>query len=84
MHIELTEWLQEWCDKEPKIVARYAIDRDTKEECFHDIYDKYERPLRYCSGYFIKLNDPNLHKEYKEWLRNNLTFDLYYGGGIVD
>lgn len=83
-HIELTEYYNDWRDEKQKIKDHYVVNEETKEKCFYLIYDKYERPLRYCNGYYIRLDDPKLQEEYREWKKNNMTIDLYYGGGVVD
>lgn len=68
---------------------------DTKEETitassWEDVckvfYEKNNR-LRHCNGSYYTFANQDDADRYKEW-QNNLShqesFDLYYGGGIVD
>lgn len=66
-----------------RIVKTFVVEGDTKDELFRNAYP-HERTLRYCNGFFTKFEDAKLDEEYREWLKTNLTIELYYGNGVVD
>lgn len=66
-----------------RVLKNYHVEAKTKEECFKEIYP-YERTLRYCNGYYIRINDSELEKEYLEWKKTGVDIMMYYGGGVVD
>jgi hypothetical protein len=59
---------------------------ESLDDVFKILYTNNNR-LRYCNGYFYKIKDKDIEKQYKEWLTilpHWYSFDLYYNGGIVD
>lgn len=87
MTMELTEFRRVelgFRDYDDVPVERHRVEGDGKEACFRETYTRFERPLRYINDRHIRLDDPALEREYREWLRHNLTMDLYYGDGTVD
>lgn len=67
-----------------KVYKRFTVTGETEEECFKKIYTGYERSLRYCSGYYIELDDPQQHDRYQGWKQHGVTIEMYYGNGTVD
>jgi hypothetical protein len=64
-----------------KLVAENEID------LFEQFYKKNNQ-LKYCNGHYYEFVDNNVKARYKEWLQSDdykaKSFNLYYGGGIVD
>ena len=56
-------------------------------DLFEQFYKKNNQ-LRYCNGHYYEFADANVKVRYKEWLNSDdykaKSFNLYYGGGIVD
>ena len=44
--------------------------------------------LRYCNGSYYKFKDEEWENKYKQWLKSDeykkMSFNLFYGNGIVD
>jgi hypothetical protein len=61
--------------------------RGDKRDIFIQFY-KLNNSLRYCNGSYYRFRDSSLGDGYDEWLRSDdyksISFDLYYGGGVVD
>ncbi|MBR6515477.1 MAG: hypothetical protein IKT40_01340 [Bacilli bacterium] len=56
------------------------------EELFVKFYKANNR-LRYCNGSYYKFANKELEVKYYQWIAiipNSMSFDLYYGDGIVD
>lgn len=56
------------------------------DEVFERFY-KANRKYRYCNGMYYKFTDKNVEYLYQLWndsMPRSRSFDLYYGGGIVD
>lgn len=56
-----------------------------------DIFEKFYKKnnsLRYCNGSYYEFQNQEWKQKYNEWLHSddykNKSFELYYGGGIVD
>jgi hypothetical protein len=56
-----------------------------------DIFENYyklNKRLKYCNGSYYEFKDIEWENKYKEWLKSDdyqkKSFNLYYGGGIVD
>ena len=81
--IEAGTWIGTYHVKDEKVQTRFKVTGDTEEECFKKIYPS-ERSLRYCNGYFIELDDPELNKRYIEWKKHGVTIEMFYGNGTVD
>jgi len=59
---------------------------ETEDALFEEFYKKNNQ-LRYCNGCYFEFKDSVKQEEYKEWRKNlshSRSFELYYGGGIVD
>lgn len=67
-----------------KVYRNFTVEADTEEECFKKIYCSYERPLRYCSGYYIELEDHNQHQRYLDWKQHGVTVEMFYGSNVYD
>lgn len=56
-------------------------------DLFEQFYKKNNQ-LRYCNGHYYEFADASVKARYKEWLNSDdyktKSFNLYYGGGIVD
>lgn len=56
-------------------------------DIFEQFYKKNNR-LRYCNGSYYKFQDKEWEQKYSEWLKSDdykeKSFQLYYGGGVVD
>ena len=54
---------------------------------FEQFYKK-NNSLRYCNGSYYTFQDKEWEKKYSEWLQSDdykkKSFELYYGGGVVD
>ena len=58
----------------------------TMDEVFEKFYNS-NRHLRYCNDLYYKFTDKNVEHLYQLWndsMSYSRSFDLYYGGGIVD
>lgn len=73
-----------YSDNKPK--GEKFIYEGTMDEVFEKFY-KANRTLRYCNGMYYKFADKNVQHLYQLWsdsMPHSRSFDLYYGGGIVD
>ena len=56
-------------------------------DIFEQFYKKNNQ-LRYCNGSYYKFQDIEWEHKYNEWLKSDdykkKSFNLYYGGGVVD
>ena len=56
-------------------------------DLFEQFYKKNNQ-LRYCNGHYYEFADEKVKARYKEWLKSDdyktKSFNLHYGGGIVD
>lgn len=63
-----------------------SIYEGTMDEVFVKHY-KSNNALRYCNGMYYRFTDKNVQHLYQLWndsMPRSRSFDLYYGGGIVD
>jgi hypothetical protein len=69
------------------ITSQKVISGETDIEIFETFY-KENNSLRYCNGSFYTFVLREWTKKYHEWLDSDdykqKSFDLYYGGGVVD
>ena len=65
------------------VTETHVVEGGTLKECFRKAYP-FQRSLRYCSGYRIQFRDPDIDKQYRQWLRTGVDIQLYYGGGTID
>ena len=72
------------CNSE--ITRTEDLSAETEDALFESFYKKNNQ-LKYCNGSYYEFVDNADQERYQEW-RNNLSharsFDLYYGGGVVD
>ena len=70
-----------------EIKKQKEIEGNNEIEIFEKFY-KLNNSLRYCNGSYYKFNDLEWENKYNEWLKSDdykkKSFNLYYGGGIVD
>lgn len=59
------------------------IKGDTFADCCIQIY-KLERSARYNNYLHYSFEDREIEKNYHEWKKDGVTFDLYYGNATVD
>jgi hypothetical protein len=76
--------------QDSEITRQETIEGNTEIELFEKFY-KLNNSLRYCNGsYYTFVYDKKYNWEikYKAWLNSEdykkKSFDLYYGGGVVD
>ena len=75
--------VEDWRTRKEKVIETHNIEADTFSEAFAKAYP-HERSLRYCSGHYIRIREPEYHKKYLTWKQTGLTIDMYYGSGVVD
>ena len=72
---------------DPEIKRTETIEAKTEIELFEEFYNKNNQ-LRYCNGHYYEFAEKELRNNYKNWLNSDdykaKSFNLYYGGGIVD
>jgi hypothetical protein len=70
-----------------EIKRQEDIEAETDIDIF-EIFYKKNNSLRYCNGSYYKFKDIEWEKKYQDWLKSddykNKSFNLYYGGGVVD
>jgi hypothetical protein len=70
-----------------EIKRQEDIEAETDIDIF-EIFYKKNNSLRYCNGSYYKFKDIEWGKKYQDWLKSddykNKSFNLYYGGGVVD
>lgn len=66
-----------------KVVQVHRVVGNGPDSCFRQVYG-LERSARYDSARRYEIQDPELEDRYRNWLRGNLTVDLYYGSATVD
>jgi hypothetical protein len=53
-----------------------------------EAFYKLNNQLRYCNGAYYTFQDPIWKEKYDAWLKSDdykqKSFNLYYGGGVVD
>lgn len=68
-------------------VYEEEISGDTEMDLFIQFY-KLNNKLKYCNGCYFKWNDSKWDAKYNQWLNSNefkkISFELYYGSGVVD
>lgn len=61
---------------------------EPNEISIFETFYKMNNQMRYCNGYSYKFQDKSWETKYKEWLKSDdyqqKSFNLYYGGGVVD
>ena len=70
-----------------KVIRQETIEAETEIELFEQFY-KLNNSLRYCNGSYYKWQDVEWQNKYSLWLKSDdykkKSFNLYYGGGVVD
>ena len=69
--------------RDKRQIIKKTIVGETLEECFKTLYS-FERGARYNNHLYYNFFDEDLEKQYLEWRKNNVTIEMYYGGGVVD
>ncbi len=62
------------------------IEKPTEDEIFEEFYTR-NNSLRYCNGSYWKFTNAEDNDRYMAWVKSLTvarSFNLYYGGGIVD
>ena len=69
------------------ITGQETIEAETDIELFEQFY-KLNNRLRYCNGSYYKWVEAEWETKYQNWLKSEdykkKSFNLYYGGGVVD
>lgn len=72
---------------ESEIKRQENIEADEEIDIFEKFY-KMNNSLRYCNGAYYRFSTSEWQDKYNEWLNSDdykkKSFDLYYGGGVVD
>jgi hypothetical protein len=65
--------------------------KEIEDENEISLFEKFyalNNSLRYCNGSYYKFQDQHWEQKYNNWLKSNdykaKSFNLYFGGGIVD
>lgn len=70
-----------------KIVGQEELEAESDIEMFEKFYG-LNNSLRYCNGSYYKFQDQKWTDKYQAWLKSDdykaKSFNLYYGGGVVD
>ena len=72
------------CNSEIKKTEELSA--ETEDALFEIFYKKNNR-LQQCNGAYYKFDDKADQSRYQEWIKNlshDRSFNLYYGGGVVD
>ena len=74
-------------DQSSEIVSKKEISGETEIDIFESFY-KLNNSLRYCNGSYYEFVNNEWEQKYKDWLKSDdyktKSFNLYYGGGVVD
>ena len=83
----------EYWDRESRLTSNSIFKRDveieanTEIELFEKFY-KLNNNLRYCNGSYYLWKDAEWKAKYDLWLKSDdykkKSFNLFYGGGVVD
>ena len=69
------------------ITTQKTIENTTEIGLFEQFY-KLNNSLRYCNGSHYTFKDKELEQKYQIWLKSDdykqKSFNLFYGGGVVD
>ena len=72
---------------ESVLVRTEDISGDDDIQLFEVFYKKNNQ-LRYCNGSYYTFKDSEWAEKYYDWLKSDdyksKSFNLYYGGGVVD
>ena len=68
------------------IIKRVVVWEGSKEVIFKKFYAE-NNSLRYCNGSHYKFKEAEIQQEYITWyksLSKAVTFNMFYGNGVVD
>jgi len=57
------------------------------EDALFEMFYKKNNQLKYCNGAYYEFVDKTDQNRYQEWIKNlshARSFNLFYGGGVVD
>lgn len=77
------EYVKDWRTGKERVVERHEVEAQTCEKAFLKAYP-YERGLRYCSGHYMRIAEPEYMEKYTAWKHTGLTPSIYYGSSTVD
>lgn len=69
---------------------KYSKDEKITGTCWEELFVKFYKlnnRLRYCNGSYYEWKNSKIENEYSYWLRkipDSMSFELYYGNGVVD
>jgi hypothetical protein len=76
-----------YLDTKPEYKRSEMLHAENDIDLFEQFYKKNNQ-LRYCNGHYYEFANPQDTLRYREWLQSDdykaKSFNLYYGGGIVD
>jgi len=74
-------------DTKSVITGQSTITGDSEISIFEQFY-KLNNSLRYCNGSYYKFQQQEWKDKYDKWLKSDdyksKSFNLFYGGGVVD
>lgn len=83
----VTESGYRYLNTKPIITRTEVIEGTNEIDLFEQFY-KLNNSLRYCNGSYYEFQSKEFERKYKDWLSSEdykqKSFNLYYGGGIVD
>jgi hypothetical protein len=86
MNVQLDYWNPDK-NYNSEITRQETIEADNDIEIFEQFYKK-NNSLRYCNGSFYRFTSQEWQDKYNAWLQSDdykaKSFNLYYGGGVVD
>ena len=88
MTVELDYWDRvSYTSSHSEMKRKENIEADAEIEIFEKFY-KMNNRLRYCNGSYYRFGTKEWQDKYNNWLQSDdykaKSFDLYYGGGVVD
>jgi hypothetical protein len=88
MKVKLNYWdMVSYTSCHSEIKRQEDIEGETDIEIFEKFY-KMNNRLRYCNGSYYKFATTEWSEKYSEWLKSDdyksKSFNLFYGGGVVD
>jgi hypothetical protein len=88
MNVELDYWdTISYTSSGSEIKRQETIEGDDDIEIFEKVYKK-NNSLRYCNGSFYRFASKEWQHKYNDWLQSDdykaKSFNLFYGGGVVD
>lgn len=78
---EIINWV--YSNFEDEVVKVHVIEAESYDGAFRQKYSM-DRSARYDSARRYEFDDPSMEPQYRKWVKENETVELYYGGGTVD